>query len=386
MTLLKADDLAKKIISTNGKLIINVSPDAVGHALAETDNFLRMKLTGEYDKDRPSYFYNFDFGDRLLTMQRLFGDLIFDTWDVGPHGCFLGTVVANAYPDLIVDVGISSFKVAMPRGEEPFAWEPNGFYRTSYFYDSTLMYHKRFAATSDVYPFIDKIQCSDEIEDFIGAKGGKVSAVQFKDVSSAGIAFPLPAEHYIPALSFLMDNGYTIVLVGREAMPREWERFGVVNYAGSRLATFENDFRLMKRATVGIVGASGIQLFLELLDKPFIQINTKMPAMPPWGRKSICAPSLYRFNGDGGIPSFLEHLQYNIQNKLYYDTNILTPFPPTPRQILNATREMVELENNPGLPLTERQKKYRSLDPHGCVGISATRMSDSFLIDHENLL
>ncbi|MBF0095228.1 MAG: hypothetical protein HQL34_11895, partial [Alphaproteobacteria bacterium] len=57
MTMASAEDLATVLKSTNGRLIVNVSPDAIGHTIGEIDNFMRMKLTGEYDAERPSFFF-----------------------------------------------------------------------------------------------------------------------------------------------------------------------------------------------------------------------------------------------------------------------------------------------------------------------------------------
>lgn len=388
MTMASAEDLATVLKSTNGRLIVNVSPDAIGHTIGEIDNFMRMKLTGEYDAERPSFFFCEDFGERLATMQRLFGEKIFDNWVISEYGGFLAGIVANAYPDLTVDVGISSFKIAPPRGREPIHWEPPRFFRMRYrdMYTDHLMYHRRFVATSDRYPYDEMVECSEQVDAFIGAKGAKVAAVQIKDVISTGNATAVQGEEYEPALALLKDAGYRLVLVGRERMPESWAKFGVVDYANSPIASFENDFRVMKRADVGLVGASGISLFLELFDKPLVHVNTKMPATPPWGRKCIYVPSLFTLNADGRTPTLLEHLQYNLTSGIGYNPAERTPFPPTPAQIAEAVREMLTLAGDPTLPLTERQRKYKSLDPHGCVGFSSSRISDSFLRDHEQLL
>ena len=44
-------DVINYLERNNGKLIINISTDAVGHVLAEFDNFMRMRLTGEIAQD-----------------------------------------------------------------------------------------------------------------------------------------------------------------------------------------------------------------------------------------------------------------------------------------------------------------------------------------------
>lgn len=387
MSMATAEQLESILVHTNGRLIVNIAPDAVGHALAEVDNFLRMKMTGEYDKNMPSYFFGQDYAGRLVTIASLFGDLIFDNWAINDYGAFLATIVANARPDLTVDVGISSYKIAVPRGRDAIRWERQGFYRMSFAcsYLDHLAYHKRFAATADQYPFIDRVELSNEIEEFIGAKGGRVAVVHFKEMETSGSASPTRVEDYEMTLGFLKDSGYTIVLAGREPMPQSWLRFGVVDYANSLLATFENDFRIMRRADVGVIGSSGIQLFLELFDKPFVQVNTKAPATPPWGRRAVTVPSLYKINQDGRTPSFVDHLRYNITHGISYDKTECTPFPPTETQIRQATDEALLLGSDPNLPMTERQKKYKALDPNGCVGFSLSRVSDSFLKDHENL-
>ncbi|MBF0094656.1 MAG: TIGR04372 family glycosyltransferase [Alphaproteobacteria bacterium] len=372
------------------RIVINVMPDGVGHVLLETDNFVRMKLTGEVPADRASFLLSDDYDDRLATMQRLFGDTICNVWSLNSYAGYLARIVANVAPELAVDVGISSFKYAPTdtMAADYVEFNPKAFLFRDKSGECARIGHDRYyqrrALTDGIFPFLDKVACSDSLEAFIGARGGKVAVIQIKTEISSGAGKLVDPASYEPALSLLKDEGHTLVLGGREAMPDSWQRFGVVDYANSPVANFENDFRLFRRADFGLVGASGISQFLELFDKPYVYLNTVLTAFPPFSRKAINVPALLRKVDDGRILSFAEQQAKPVWVPV---SSIGTePVNATAEQVLAAVREALDRAAHPDLPPTPRQARYRNLGPEGSFRYAKSFASDTFLKDWEHLL
>lgn len=268
-------------------------------------------------------------------------------------------------------------------------------------YESLLRYVKRYHATSTVYPFIDKIPFSDELETFIGAKGGKVAAVHIRTAQSSGNAGPSETGGYASALALLKDEGYSIVFIGREPMPQDWKHFGVVNYSQSRLASFENDFKIAKRADLAITGASGVSAFFIVLDKPCLMLNTKLMAIPAMGRRTIYTPALAIDKSTGRVHDFLESLlgcgKYGIDGYRPEQTYLQHP---TEEEILVGVQEVMALAAAPDTPMTDLQTRYRQLEWHpafidamgglvvdgGYIHYACSRMSEGFLQRHQDLM
>lgn len=72
-----ASKMYHNLLDNNARLITNLNPGATGHVITELDNFVRMKISGEFDADHKSYFMSLH-DDKTIAMKNMFGDLLFD--------------------------------------------------------------------------------------------------------------------------------------------------------------------------------------------------------------------------------------------------------------------------------------------------------------------
>ena len=94
----------------------------------------------------------------------------------------------------------------------------------------------------------------------------------------------------------LKSLGYSVVLIGREAMPEQFSDLGVVDYANSQFVSVEDDFQLIYNSECMISSASGVCNIAEVLDKPLLVLNSWHHIFQG-GKKTMVLPRLLRKEG-----------------------------------------------------------------------------------------
>jgi putative glycosyltransferase (TIGR04372 family) len=382
-------DIVSFLERNNGKLIINVAIDAVGHTLAEFDNYARMRLTGELDP-KGTHLYMGPDEDRAKTVASLYGEALLPFVFLSPLAPEMVRSIALFRPDLTVDVGISSFKVAPIEGKTLFIEVlPGGYtvYRTSQdcLLDDTTAYYRRKLVTRENNPMHRQLPLIEELEDFIDARGKPLALVQIKAEESSASPEAINVETYMPTLAHLKDLGYHLVQVGREYHPKIFTKFDVVDYANSSLASFTNDFCLFSNASVCLLGPSGISYFAEIMEKPFVLTSSWWITSVPFSHKAVTVPALAKPRSGGELINFQDQVNLQLKNTVYFPVEDFEVVNPDAADILAAMKECLELDKKM-LPLNEPQKSFKKLAGNTPGAVSLSRVSADFLERYKQLL
>ncbi len=310
-----AHNLASSLRKANAKLVINMAQGVFGHVIAEIDNYLRYRLCENMGSDQPCVFLGEE--DALTAEVLSMYEGVFEAVSLSAINKKVGDHVANCHPDLTIDIGLSSSKVAPPSRGYAYAQLVDNtlVYRTGYLngaYWDHIQYYKRLKATAEIHPMRLESPCPDQLGDFVDKDGQPIVLIQQRQQMSASNKVVADDELYVPALEYLREKGYTAVFVGREVFPEKWNNLGVINYANSPLASISNDFHLFRLASFALLAASGTNLLAETQATPYLQINNAQGANPPFAANSIYLPSMWASDADGKICTALDHIRHNL--------------------------------------------------------------------------
>lgn len=340
--------LARTLRDSDARLVINISQGVFGHVVSEIDNYMRERLI-EGDKFRRPCVLLAD-PDRITSAVLSFFGNSFEAISLDPHHKQMGDYIANFFPELTLDVGISSYKVAPPaRGYRKIEVVDGQLsYRTGYLNGAFLdhiKYYKRLKETEGLHPMRLDRDCPPRLHEFVSPHGKPVVLLHQRQSISSGNKVEALGSLYEPALEYLIDKGYSLVFVGREVFPEQWKKYDVVDYANSIHATVRNDFHLFRLAAFAILGASGTNLLAETQALPYLQVNTTLFSMPPFAKNAISLPALWSFaeNG-GGVSAPLNFL-------LSYGNGVQSPsgmhaISVSGRDVLEAVQELEGLMEN----------------------------------------
>ena len=388
ISITSALDVVSFLEANDGKLVINIATDAVGHVVGEFDNFARMRLTGEISP-QGGHLYMGPVEERVATIAEMYGDSLCASYMFSPLAPEIVRSIALFRPDLTVDVGYSSYKVAPIEGRttEAHIFENSYFSYTKPlgFLEDVLACYRRRLQTFDTHVMARKFDMPADLERFIDARGKRIALIQIKDFASSGGAEAINPDCYRPAMEYLRDLGYQLVMVGREGYPEIFSRLGVIDYANSPLASFKNDLILFSNANFCLLGPSGISLFAEVMNIPFVFVNHWCPNVPPFPPYCVNVPALARSRRDGSLMSFKEQLKLMYTYGVYFPSEVYEPVSPDGNDILMGTQEALGLEENLTL-LNENQARYKQLAPDSSCAVALSRVSAAFLERHQDLL
>ncbi|MFN3077387.1 MAG: TIGR04372 family glycosyltransferase [Alphaproteobacteria bacterium] len=381
-------DLVQLLTESNGRLLVNMYP-AVGHVVPEVDNFVRRRRLGELPSGVPFLLcmppnqLSFCVADCYRSY--------FEGVTVSQEIYEISKKVAYHYPELTVDIGISSLKLAPDpnRPTRKMPWFNDILYMLTQ--EDTgrqwLEWYRRRRETIDYRPIDHNLDRTPALEAFLGAGIEKYAVFQIKDKPTTAVATPTETATYFDTLGYLRDNGYTLVLVGREKYREELKHFGVLNYAGSDIADFKHDLLMFKHARLAVTAGSGIAIIADLFDTPLVYANTWHLDNLPFSAMCNAVPTLLKSRATGKLVSFAEHGE--VFNQVGGSTNFPwtthEPRNPDGQDILAAVREVLE----PGFataPLTPAQHRAKYMRPDAYSTGGFARTSQAFLEKFSMLL
>ncbi len=377
----------------NLRYVINMA-SGMGHIAAELDNFRRMKYLNELNPDCRYAL--------ILPRDPLITDIIshfsnhFEFISDDPELYRGVRDLLNFYPELAVDIGISDYKLIPMRDVQCFTF----FYPDSRGSDfvartpwpKTLefmrAYYRRYAQSLSMdQSDLPLLQLNDDMNALIEPDLARpLALIQIKEKGANSTAESTQPKSLFPLLATLRDMNYKIVLAGREVMPNSFRSFGVINYAGSPIASRSNDMCLFANASIAIINGSGLAHLADLYGVPYLFINHwhAFFGMPSPLCVEIPAIAVDRASG--------HHLSFSEQTSIYtsrgpFDTWSFPSDRFTTRQasgieILEGFLELSRLRDQP-IPLTERQEHYRQIDPLEFKCFAQSRVCDRFLIDND---
>jgi putative glycosyltransferase (TIGR04372 family) len=370
--------------------------DSPGHMLSETDRLIRLIRYDPAIRARSPL---------VLLPPTAMAKILAEILRVNgvqavlePQAIVILREIQLFHPDLVLDIGQAHWKLVLPDPSPRrcgdlyplnFAWA----LRREEFVAQLVRFHEAWNATRGQLPLRDglaKIPIDPAFFDFLG--GGKYAVLQIKARVGNGTARLLPGDVYGPALGQLKDEGYKLVLGGREPMLEDFRRYGVIDYAGSPFANPRNDFHLFARASIGLVSPSGAGLFCDTLGIPCCQVGS-WTLIPHPSEKTLMVPSRVRRLGTTDALTFREQVASfremydDVLGPAAFDAKRFEDIPPDAEEISAALRETIAGPAAvPPVVAESHRERLRALDPAGTWSVAASRMSSTFLLKHPEYL
>jgi len=367
--------------------------DGVGHWIQELDYFARKKALGTLDLSKKYLLIRKPHPNALVeTCTSLYRGL-FDYVAVDNDLYHLLLPLMARRRDLGVNVGLSRLRWQEP---EDRAHLGRG-YQTgdpqAYLYQVTKAEnHRRFA---DYYQLRRRSVGFTPLK-FQGTKADlpfklspekRVALIHLKtDTIVNATAAVVDPTSYLPTIQFLRDNGFDILFVGRERMPELFAAVGVLNYAQSPFATFENDIKLASIADFTLVSSSGLFILADCFERPLLYINSWHAHRVPFSATSRHIPCTMVNRATGAVVPLRE------QMSLYEDTpeDGGEVFPSATYEARNATADEI-LEGTkeclaPNAMASTEQQLFSSLQVRPEPLVSYAWCSGYFLSKHPDLL
>ena len=372
------------------KVLFNVVP-GLGHNTVELDLYFRMQALGLVPRDAKVILAreaNAIHLDTLSIYRNRF-------WFATSNRIIMALIIppAASCPDLHIDCGLSRLKwnydakrpLAVPYGGQTYLHQISKEENRA----AWKRYFELRARTSNLFPLKEGIGLDVDLRQFLGDLSRPIAAVHIKNhVANATAAITDPST-YVPAIRYLQESGYLVVQVGREPIPKIFEELGVLDYAGSSLATYRHDLQLFAVASIAITAGSGIAMLADCMGTPLVYLDSWHIGMPVASMRSITIPALVVDKSTMRLLTFRE------QSELYFSLEDRgEEMFPVDRygarnaegdEVLAAVKELEAL-NGHEIGLSSLQQRFRVMDVDGLAGLSGTRIGEFFIQRHANLL
>ncbi len=368
--------------------------EGTGQVLPELDNFFRMLHLGDIDQTKKYVWIRTrnDFSRALIPLYKnkfyfaCMSNILYD----------ICLPMIMKWHDVTHDAGMAGLHWQLPKAgnwKYPKPWQ-------TYLYTDTKeqvldlwrQWYKRRSQSASFYPLkeyaVGTLVPDRELQDFLGDTK-KLALVHIKENIMNATAQHTDISTYIPALEHLVSEGYNLVFVGREQMPEEFREFPILDYANSPIASFLHDLQLFSIAKIAITGGSGIAWVADTFGTPILYLNSWHLFMPPWSPVCVSVPTLVK-KKNGGFLSFFQQFELYTQTDFSKHGDV---FPFEEYEPVNASHEdilqgLIELEHlkKHVMPLSPEQEKFRLIHEQGWTADAASRVSNAFLKNHQDLL
>jgi putative glycosyltransferase (TIGR04372 family) len=301
------------------------------------------------------------------------------------------------YKDITLDSGLSRLKWQFPSPGKVITLSrplPGGSYLHQITKKASIVqwidYFNLRRASSDYQPWL-AISCfKDGLSELLSdGKSKKIAVIHIRTHLSNATAEPTNPLTYLDALSYLSDLGYAIVFAGREKIPQVFQKYNLINYANSPLTSFKHDLKLIHYADIIFAAGSGFAYLPDILDKPYIYLNSWHLGMLMPSRWCICVPTLVR-RKEGGF------LRFSEQSALFSEASDVGHelFPQefysarnaSADEILQAVKELLALKDKWTEPTILQEQFRRTIGPENNVTFwGQSRISENFLQRHQDL-
>lgn len=370
-----------------GGMFFHASP---GHMLSETDNLLRLARTHPELRRHPPIVFLQPTDMAKVAAEILAAHRIQTVLDNQAMG--LLREIQLFHPDVVFDVGQAHWKLVLEdKASHPigdlfplnFGWA----LRPDEFTAQHVRLLQAWKATSGQHPIREgfaRLKGDPALLDRLHEN--KYVVLQIKAVTGNGTIRLLSGEAYKPALGYLRDNGYSIILGGREPMLEEFRAFDVWDYPRSTFVSPRNDFFLIGNAAAGVFTPSGAGYFCDTLGVPYCQIGN-WTLMPQPGFATQHLPCRLRERSSGRILGFRDQARAFVEGydrligPARFDSARFEDLQPDGSQILAAVRDVLHPP-----PPSDQDEEVRRLDPIGMWKAACGRFAPSFLKTHPEFL
>jgi len=375
-----------------GGMFFFISP---GHMLSEADYLLRCLRRYPWLRDRNPLviFPPTDMTQVIGEMLKHHGiQVIFD-----PNGISILREIQLFHPDITFDAGMAHWKVVVPDTKDrscgdlyplTFGWA----LRRDEFIAQIIRMHEAWNATHGQNPLresLNRMPMDPGLARIL--VGRKYAVFQTKVVTGNGTASLLGGQIYRPTLDFLRDNGYSLVMGGREPLPEEFKGYDFFDYPRSKYVSPRNDFHLFANAGLGIVSPSGAGMFCDTMGTPCCQVGS-WTLIPHPGERTLMVPSRVRERATGKIKTFaqqsvsLRDTYDPVLGPAVFDSKTLEDIQPSAEDVLAGVQESIHRERLETKEACELRQRLRDLDPLGMWRTTRSQLSPAFLTSHPEFI
>ena len=251
----------------------------------------------------------------------------------------------------------------------------------SVFRDRQVPYFCMRKKSLEYFPLRKDIELSEKFLSFLGSNRYVVIQIKDKVVNATAKAFdPIT---YLPTIEYYLEAGFKVIFAGREKMPADFHRLGVIDYANSDFANSKYDYMLIRNAHMVLASASGFAYIPDVLGVPLLSVNHFGISGYP-GQKTIQIPALMRYNGVDVL--FEEQVAH------FYKIGQVTEVNDIPSaydiqncegsDIFNAVLELEALIASSNYVKSSIQEIFNSYFPLENQGNGDSVVSNSFIIKH----
>ena len=363
--------------------------EGTGHIVSDVDNFLRLKKIGKITSNSRYIFIR----RRCDALSKGFIEVYKKHFFFASNSTLIYNMllpILMAYPELTIDCGLSRIKTLTDAGKEYFYLNKNSWQISKGLgYEQWINYYKLRASTESYAPLLDGNWESRSLDKFLGSnfQKQKYALIHIKTRALNATSEITNIETYIPALEYLLEQGYTLVLIGREQAPQKFLNLGVKNYANSGIQSFRNDLCLIMKSSVCLISGSGMAWLPDVMNKPIVYLNSWHIFNPPY--RGIYVPSLVKRNS-GSCLKFLDQYKLYMDMEDHGDESFpyanYIPRNATADEVFEAVKESVNVGfENKTLPKSSHQLQFDEIAP-ALHAFSNARISNYFINKHSDLL
>jgi putative glycosyltransferase (TIGR04372 family) len=368
--------------------VVNMIP-GMGHNTIELDYFLRLLQSGRLPARRyvllrkPNGFHN----DTLTLYRHYFWFAAKNVW----LNNFLAPIIAR-YKDMQLNVGLSRLRWQL-RDDGSFNPPPPG---QTYLYQVSkienraecMRYFALRATTKNITPLKDGLKIEPKLMAFLGGQSDRLALIHIKYHVGNATARPTDPRTYLSTIHWLQEQGFRVVMIGREKMPEDFGALGVLDYANSSLASYRFDLELVAHASIVITAGSGIALMPDCMSIPLVYLNSWHLGMPLPSERCVIVPTLVSKRADARILTIKEQceLYWALEDDgdEVFPTRDYEARDASEDEVLEATKEALALE--PEAALSELQGAYRAQTMKDHAALVDARISQYFINKHMEII
>lgn len=207
----------------------------------------------------------------------------------------------------------------------------------------------------------------------------KIVLIQIKTNLGNACAKETDPQTYIKTIKYLKENGFQIVFIGREKMPKIFEELSVINYANSKYASWMNDCLLHKNCFLTICFGSGLGSLSSVFGKPSLYIGFWQLFTPIQNEKCLFIPTLLKDKKKDNFLKFQEQINYCYEEKMqHFNSQNFSAINPNELDIFMGIKELINIieeKKTINLDQIKFNKRFGKIPLYYCK----SHISESFL-------
>ena len=209
--------------------------------------------------------------------------------------------------------------------------------------------------------------------------------IHLKEAANNACALKTNPSSYIEVIKYLKKKGYKIVFIGREKMPKIFEKYSVINYANSKLANVKNDLLITYMSSFNICFASGIFSIANILNKPILYLGSWHLNIQTKNSNCIYFPAVLKNKTNKTFVYYTDQIKYvmNVNRLIDFKKKKIKVINPSSNDILYSFKELENLVNNK-YKKTTLQKKFNKKFYNHPQQFSQSVVSKKFLSKYYN--